>query len=111
MDLKLLPRTDRVLVKPLELKNQTSLGGIIVLPDTVELGKPRFGRVLEVGEGRWEDGKCEPLKTAAGTVIVFSKHAGMELSLYGATLVILREDEILCEIGNWPADATNDPEA
>ena len=108
MDLKLLPRTDRVLVQPLELKKQKK--GILHLPDTAEKGKPLFGRVLEVGEGRWVDGKCEALKTKAGTVVVFSKYAGMELVLHGETVMIIREDEILCEVANWPADDAHDPE-
>ena len=69
MDLK--PLGDRVIVEVLD-EEETTISGI-VLPDTAK-EKPQRGNVLEVGPGRYEDGKLVPLDVTKGDEVIFSKY-------------------------------------
>ena len=78
MDLK--PLGDRVIVEVLE-EEETTISGI-VLPDTAK-EKPQRGNVLEVGPGRYEDGKLVPLDVTKGDEVIFSKYGGTEVKVGG----------------------------
>ena len=71
----------------------------IVLPDTAK-EKPQRGKVLEVGPGRYEDGKLVPLDVKKGDEIIFSKYGGTEVKVGGEELLILRESDILAKVGD-----------
>ena len=93
MDLK--PLGDRVIVEVLEEEEVTVSG--IVLPDTAK-EKPQRGSVLEVGPGRYEDGKLVPLDVKKGDEIIFSKYGGTEVKVGGDEVLILRESDILAKV-------------
>src|SRR5689334_24913644 len=78
MDLK--PLGDRVIVEVLD-EEETTISGI-VLPDTAK-EKPQRGNVLEVGPGRYEDGKLVPLDVTKGDEVIFSKYGGTEVKVGG----------------------------
>ena len=67
--MNLQPLADRVIVEVLEGEETTGSG--IVLPDTAK-EKPQRGRVLAVGQGRYEDGKLIPLDVELGDEVVYS---------------------------------------
>ena len=90
MDLK--PLGDRVIVEVLE-EEQITVSGI-VLPDTAK-EKPQRGNVLEVGPGRWEDGKLVPLDVKKGDEIIFSKYGGTEVKVKGDEYLILSARDVL----------------
>ncbi len=92
------PLYDRVVVKPIEEKEEKTPSGIII-PDTAK-EKPSEGEVIAVGEGRLlENGQVVPLKVKVGDRVVYSQYAGNEFVLDGEDVIILREDDILAILG------------
>ena len=100
MDLK--PLGDRVIVEVLD-EEETTISGI-VLPDTAK-EKPQRGSVLEVGPGRYEDGKLVPLDVTKGDEVIFSKYGGTEVKVGGEEYLILRESDILAKVATTKAKA------
>ena len=98
MDLK--PLGDRVIVEVLD-EEETTISGI-VLPDTAK-EKPQRGNVLEVGPGRYEDGKLVPLDVTKGDEVIFSKYGGTEVKVGGEEYLILRESDILAKVATTKA--------
>ncbi len=86
------PLADRVLVRPLDAEDRTE-GGII-LPDTAK-EKPQEGEVIEVGMGRFEDGKSIPMEVNKGDRILYGKYSGTEVKVAGEDFMIMRESDIL----------------
>ena len=101
-DFKLKPLEDRIVVKPNEGEETTSSG--LVIPDTAK-EKPQRGNVLEVGPGRYEDGKLVPLDVKKGDEIIFSKYGGTEVKVDGEDLLILRESDILAKVATTKVKA------
>jgi chaperonin GroES len=92
--MKLKPLGDRIIVSAIEVEEVTASG--LVLPDTAK-EKPQRGKVLAVGEGRYEDGKRIPLDVAEGDEVIYSKYGGTEVKLEGEDLLILRESDVLAK--------------
>lgn len=91
--MKIRPLQDRIVVKRLEEKEQTT-GGIII-PDTAK-EKPIEGKVIAVGNGKLlENGTRVPLEVSVGDRILFGKYAGTEVKIGGEDHLIMREDDIL----------------
>ncbi|QQR81838.1 MAG: co-chaperone GroES [Deltaproteobacteria bacterium] len=86
------PLGERVLVQRLNEEEKTK-GGIII-PDSAK-EKPQEGKVIAIGNGRYEDGKLIPLQVKAGEKILFSKYSGNEIKIDGEEYLIMKEDEIL----------------
>jgi chaperonin GroES len=96
------PLHDRIIVQRLE-EGEQKVGGIII-PDSAK-EKPQQGKVLAVGNGRWNDlGKRVPLEVKAGNLILFGKYSGQEIKLNGEEYLIMKEDEVL---GVIEGQATN----
>ena len=95
--MKLQPLGDRLIVKAIEEEETTASG--IVLPDTAK-EKPQRGKVLAVGEGKWdEDGeKRIPLDVGEGDEILYSKYGGTEINVEGDDLLVLRESDVLAKV-------------
>ena len=92
--MKIRPLNDRVLVKRLEAKEQTSVGGIII-PDTAK-EKPQEGEVIAVGPGKTLDnGSTQAMTVKAGDKILFGKYAGTDVKIDEEDYIIMREDDIL----------------
>ena len=98
--MNLKPIGDRVIVQGLEAEQVTASG--IVLPDTAK-EKPQRGRVLAVGDGRWDDGERIPLDVAVGDEIIYSKYGGTEIRVEGTDYLILRESDVLAKVVGAPA--------
>lgn len=81
------PFGDRVLVKPVEVRQQTASG--LYIPDTSREG-PGEGVIIAIGEG-------SPLqeKLSVGDQILFQKFSGTEIKLEDGTYVLLAEADIL----------------
>jgi chaperonin GroES len=95
--MNLKPLGDRVIVQATEEEETTASG--IVLPDTAK-EKPQKGRVLAVGEGKWdEDGdKRIPLDVGEGDEVLYSKYGGTEITVDGEDLLVLRESDVLAKV-------------
>ncbi len=95
--MKLKPLGDRLIVQAIEEEETTASG--IVLPDTAK-EKPQRGKVLAVGEGRFDDEgeKRIPLDVAEGDEVLYSKYGGTEISVDGDDLLVLRESDVLAKV-------------
>ena len=90
------PLGDRVLVKPLEEKEEKK-GGIII-PDTAK-EKPQEGKVVAVGPGKLnEKGKRMPLELKKGNRVLYDKFSGTEAKIESEEYLIIREEDILAII-------------
>ena len=92
--MKLKPLGNRLIVQPIDEEETTASG--IVLPDTAK-EKPQRGKVLAVGDGKWDDGgdKRVPLDVSEGDEVLYSKYGGTEVKIEGEDLLVLREDDVL----------------
>ena len=95
--MKLKPLGDRLIVQAIEEDETTASG--IVLPDTAK-EKPQRGKVLAVGEGRFDDDgdKRIPLDVAEGDEVLYSKYGGTEITVDGDDLLVLRESDVLAKV-------------
>ncbi len=90
------PLHDRIIVRRLDEKAQTT-GGIII-PDSAK-EKPIEGKVIAVGNGKiLEDGSVRNLDVKAGDKVLFGKYSGTEVKIEGEEHLIMREDEVLAVI-------------
>ena len=86
------PLGDRVLVEPVEEKEQ-SVGGIII-PDSAK-EKPMQGKVLAVGKKLDKDGKEIAFDVKKGDMVLLPKYGGTEIKLDGKKLQLVREEDLL----------------
>ena len=94
--MKIQPLRDQVLIEP--LKQEVKKGGII-LPDTVTKERPEQGRVIAVGEGRWEDGKLVKPAVKKGDVVLFTKYGPNMIKVDEKEYLIAKEEDILAIVG------------
>ena len=95
--MKLKPLGDRLIVKAIDEEEATASG--ILLPDTAK-EKPQRGKVLAVGEGRYDDDgeKRIPLDVSEGDEVLYSKYGGTEINVDGDDLLVLRESDVLAKV-------------
>lgn len=93
----LQPLADYILVEASEAETTTASG--IVIPETAK-EKPQEGTVLAAGPGRVDDkGNRVPIDVAEGDVVVYSKHAGIEVKYDGQDYLILSVRDVLAKMG------------
>ncbi len=90
--MKIQPLGARVLVEPIETKEQ--LKGGIVIPDTAK-EKPTEGKVIAIGKKRDEDGKEIAFDVKVGDTVLMPKYGGTEVKIDDKTFQIVREDDLL----------------
>ena len=91
--MNLKPLGDRLVIEPLEQKEQTASG--IFLPETAK-EKPQEGLVIAVGPGRRDDdGDRIEMDVEVGDTVLYAKYAGTEIKLEGKKLLILKESDVL----------------
>ena len=89
------PLGDRVLVEP-KKESEEKIGSLYV-PDTAK-EKPQEGKVIEVGQGKYEDGKLVSLEVKVGDTVLYGKYSGTEIKHGGHDYLIVRESDILAVI-------------
>ena len=90
--MKLVPLTDRVVLKQCEAEETTKSG--IILTGTAQ-EKPQEAEMIAVGPGGVVDGKEITMQVKEGQKVIYSKYAGTEVKLGGEDYIIVRQDEIL----------------
>jgi len=98
--LSLSPLGDRVVVSPLEAKEETILNSGIIIPETDKKEKPSKGKVVAVGPGRFDDGVLVPMTVQVGQTVLFTKYGYDEVKVDGEEYFILSESQILAVIKN-----------
>ncbi len=100
MTLNVRPIGDRILVEPIEEKEQKGNKGGIIIPDTAK-EKPMESMVVAVGTGKTgDDGKKIFLEVKKGDRVLVSKYGGTEIKLDGKDYRIFNGDEVLAIIDN-----------
>jgi chaperonin GroES len=90
---KIRPLGDRLVVQPKDKETKTAGG--IVIPDTAGEEKPVEGTVVAIGDGKWHDGKKQPLQVKVGDRILFGKYAGTSFKLSEKDYLVMREEDVM----------------
>ena len=93
--MKLVPLSDRVVLKQLEAE-ETTKSGIILTSSAQE--KPQEAEVIAVGPGGMVDGKEVKMQVKEGDKIIYSKYSGTEVKLEDEDLIIVKQSDILAII-------------
>lgn len=93
MSKRIRPLSDRIVVQPREVETRTAGG--IVIPDTADKDKPIQGTVIAVGNGKYIDGKLQPLQVQVGDKVLFGKYAGTNVKLDDQEYLVMREEDIM----------------
>ena len=100
MTINVRPIGDRILVEPIEEKEQNGKRGGIIIPDTAK-EKPMESMVVAVGTGKTgDDGKKIFLEVKKGDRVLVSKYGGTEIKLNGKEYRIFKGDDVLAIIDN-----------
>ena len=90
--MKLVPLSDRVVLKQLQAE-ETTKSGIILAGKAQE--KPQEAEVIAVGPGGVVDGKEIVMQVKAGDKVIYSKYSGNEVKLDGEEYIIVKQSDIL----------------
>jgi len=90
---RIRPLADRIVVQPCAVETKTAGG--IVIPDTADKDKPIKGIVIAIGEGKYYDGKVQPLQLKVGDNILFGKYAGTSIKLEDEEFLVMREEDVM----------------
>ena len=93
--MKLVPLSDRVVLKQLEAEEKTK-SGIILASGSQE--KPQEAEVIAVGPGGMVDGKEVAMQVKKGDQVIYSRYAGTDVKLDGEEFVIVRQNDILAVV-------------
>ena len=98
MALSVRPVGDRILVEPVEEKENKGKKGGIIIPDIAK-EKPTESLVVAVGTGKTDDnGRKVPFEIKKGDRVLVSKYGGTEIKVDGKEYKILNGDDILALI-------------
>ena len=93
--MKLVPLSDRVVLKQVEAE-ETTKSGIILTSASQE--KPQEAEIVAVGPGGMVDGKEVTMQVKGGQKVIYSKYAGTEVKLDGEEFIIVRQNDILAVV-------------
>ena len=94
--MRLKPVNDKIVVKPIENKEEMTSGGTI-LPDTVQDGALVEGEVVAVGDGMYSaSGTLIPVICDVGDTILYNKNAmKAEHKIDGETYILMSVNEVM----------------
>lgn len=96
MSSKLVPKNDRVLVKP--SKKGEEMYGSIIIPDMGQ-ERPEMGEVIAVGPGRTSEfGSFIPVNAKVGDTVLIPKIGSLRIDFDGEEYFIVPDKEILAVI-------------
>ena len=93
--MKLVPLSDRVVLKQCEAE-ETTKSGIILTSSAQE--KPQEAEVIAVGPGGVVEGKEVKMEVKVGDQVIYSKYAGTEVKLDEDEYIIVKQNDILAVI-------------
>ena len=96
MSSKLVPKNDRVLIKP--SKKGEEMYGSIIIPDMGQ-ERPEMGEVIAVGPGRTSEfGSFIPVNAKVGDTVLIPKIGSLRIDFDGEEYFIVPDKEILAVI-------------
>ena len=95
--MKLKPVHDKIVIRPIEKKDDEVTESGIILPDVVDQGKLLEGEVIAAGNIIYSStGDSIPIIVEVGDRILYSGHAQLqEYKLNGEDVVIMSQNEVL----------------
>ena len=93
--MKLVPLSDRVVLKQCEAE-ETTKSGIILTSSAQE--KPQEAEVIAVGPGGMVDGKEVVMQLKAGDRVITGKYTGTEVKIDGEEYTIVRQSDVLAVV-------------
>ena len=90
--MKLVPLSDRVVLKQLEAEETTNSGITLTSPAQE---KPQEAEVIAVGPGGMVDGKEVKMQVTVGQKVIYSKYAGTEVKLEDTEYIVVKQGDIL----------------
>ena len=93
--MKLVPLSDRVVLKQCEAE-ETTKSGIILASAAQE--KPQEALVVAVGPGGVVDGKEITMQVKEGQKVIYSKYAGTEVKFGDDEYTIVKQGDILAVV-------------
>lgn len=90
--MKLVPLSDRVIVKLVEVE-ETTASGLILASSAKE--KPSVAEVVAVGPGGMVDGNEVKMTVKVGQKVITAKYAGTEVKIDSEEYTIVRQSDIL----------------
>jgi len=89
------PLGDRVLIKPEEVSEAKTTGGIII-PDSVKSEDVKTAQVISVGDGLFTNNGVQiPMSVKPGDTVIYPPFVGQEVILSGQKYLLMRESELL----------------
>ena len=85
------PLFNNVLIEPLEGEQKTASG--IYIPETAQ-EKSKKGKVVAIGEGRYEDGKLIPVGVKIGDIAIW-RYGGEEIKVDGKKLLVMKDTDLI----------------
>ena len=93
MSTKVVPLTDHIVLRQVELEEMTTSG--LVIPDSAK-EKPQHGLVDAVGPGKMNDaGVIENIDLNAGDRILYQKYTGQDITVDKEDYIIIRFQDVL----------------
>ena len=93
MSTKVVPLTDHIGLRQVELEEMTTSG--LVIPDSAK-EKPQHGLVDAVGPGKMNDaGVIENIDLNAGDRILYQKYTGQDITVDKEDYIIIRFQDVL----------------
>lgn len=93
--MKLVPLSDRVVLKELAAE-ETTASGIILAGQAKE--KPQQAEVIAVGPGGMVDGQKVEMNVTVGQKVIYSKYSGTEVKLGDDKYIIVKQNDILAVV-------------
>ena len=93
--MKLIPLSDRVIVKQVDAE-ETTKAGIILTSAAQE--KPQIFEVIAVGPGGLVDGNEVEMTVEAGDKVITGKYSGTQVKVDGEEYTIVRQNDILAVV-------------
>ena len=95
--MRLKPVNDKIVVKPIEEKEDKTTASGIILPDTVKDGSLLEGKVVAVGDGMYSaSGTLIPVVVDVGDIILYGKHAAkQDYNIDGEDYIIMSINEVM----------------
>ena len=93
--MKLVPLSDRVVLKELAAE-ETTASGIILAGQAKE--KPQQAEVIAVGPGGMVDGQKVEMNVTVGQKVIYSKYSGTEVKLGEDKYIIVKQNDILAVV-------------
>lgn len=92
---------DKILIEPTleEAEKKTATG--IIIPSSSSKGEERIktGKVIAIGNGKYEAGKLVPVRVSVGSSVYYSKYNYDELEIGGKKYIVLPENGVIASYG------------